>query len=848
MSRSGVAAEPLPVADRLAKLETELRKATDEALKQQHAAPPSGTTPSYLQDTNASFLLGMELFGQEVGTLERSIQEKLTELESELTNIVDSLKLSTNENAPLENEEEFTADPDRKLDPTYYEQQEEVLRQHIQFLKDCSVAREQLDESITHSQSSPTLDTSSDVWVKAAQTLILANQSLTQAQATLEAASSSPSSSESAGETALATGQTLLDSIRNAIRRQRNELLVKVTGILETSIQISTTEISVKNSTQLDQAYQVLETLGSDGQSALSEALRTLGQSLLDQVILPVVNAFSQNKASATPWTTTEREDKPTSSLVGVTTTSKKAPIHVLEWSQSTAADDIMEEPVIAKTKDELMEAWKVALEFLTTVLTFFQKRVLLEKESLSRMVGNRLFGKPEALPSNLQLEALGLQSTLLGGDKGILLETILARFEETCLPDYLEPSELQTLEPMGKTLLSAVVPFCRAMTTLSLMSSDKKSPPKLIDFCQRFQQNYVEHRRCVLLNQARAILLKNDYHNTVTVGEDGPIKELDEGGLSVFRLHKSSISDTSSKLMQLVRATMDEAASLPPQEDESAPLSLFGPTLYRTARESLNLFRAIIPAKYGREVAQVPRTAAVLHNDCVYLAHHCLTLGLEYKEKFPETDQARGKLLKQTCIFVDMVPLFRELADRAMGDMLEMQKNQLAEIVGSRITYLGKALASDDSLQEWSEAETALAAGLYHLRHLAQAWDPILSKDVFGRSIGYLADALFTLYLNQVHQAIDISASACHFACALFSKATEEISTLMHGNTQGSQVWEHFDAVGRFMAMNLAEIEAALADGVFRQVGAQELMRLIEGTFSDSPRRRALLHTLSNV
>eukprot|EP00539_Tryblionella_compressa_P000977 CAMPEP_0178742426 /NCGR_PEP_ID=MMETSP0744-20121128/5672_1 /TAXON_ID=913974 /ORGANISM="Nitzschia punctata, Strain CCMP561" /LENGTH=298 /DNA_ID=CAMNT_0020395375 /DNA_START=247 /DNA_END=1143 /DNA_ORIENTATION=+ len=297
----------------------------------------------------------------------------------------------------------------------------------------------------------------------------------------------------------------------------------------------------------------------------------------------------------------------------------------------------------------------------------------------------------------------------------------------------------------------------------------------------------------------------------------------------------------------------MDEAVEVTSTSPDSV-LSLLRPTLYRTSREMLGLFRAIIPASHGKEVAHVPRTAAVLHNDAVFLAHHCLTLGLEYKEKFPTADEddARGKLLKQTCIFVDMVPLFRELADTCLGDMMELQKHQLAEIVGSRITYFGPALQSDESLHEWSEAETALAAGIYHLRHLAQAWKPILAPSVFLRSMGYLADVVFTLYLDQVAIATDISPSACQFTSALFHKATVDIAGLLgtpQDPTKFSMEWGHFEAVSKFLELNhLSQVEQALSSGVFQNLGSQELAKLIQATFGDSPQRRGLLNGLASV
>ena len=74
-------------------------------------------------------------------------------------------------------------------------------------------------------------------------------------------------------------------------------------------------------------------------------------------------------------------------------------------------------------------------------------------------------------------------------------------------------------------------------------------------------------------------------------------------------------------------------------------------------------------------------------------------------------------------CTFIDLVPIFRELAERTMNDHIKYQMNQLSEVVCPRITYLKAALRANEGVVEWTDAETALTAGLYHLRHLSQSW-----------------------------------------------------------------------------------------------------------------------------
>ena len=109
------------------------------------------------------------------------------------------------------------------------------------------------------------------------------------------------------------------------------------------------------------------------------------------------------------------------------------------------------------------------------------------------------------------------------------------------------------------------------------------------------------------------------------------------------------------------------------------------------------------------------------------------------------------------------------------------------------------------------------------------------------------MADTLFTLFLDQVTKASDISESASHFVSSLFKRATSTLEEFLDGDTSGSLVWSRFEAVGRFMDMTLMDIQTALADGVFRTVTAPELSNLIKATFAESDKQRRLLQALAS-
>jgi hypothetical protein len=119
----------------------------------------------------------------------------------------------------------------------------------------------------------------------------------------------------------------------------------------------------------------------------------------------------------------------------------------------------------------------------------------------------------------------------------------------------------------------------------------------------------------------------------------------------------------------------------------------------------------------------------------CTYLL-----LGAEYKPKVRWSDETRNsktRLLSEICTFVDMVPPFRDLANKSMGSMLDVQKDQLFQLITPRIASFKQSLSSNESVSEWDDAETALRAALYHLRHLSQSWSQVLSLEVYHLAIG---------------------------------------------------------------------------------------------------------------
>ena len=873
------------IAERIHKLKASVRKLTDEtgrlSMKEgildlgTHSADDGlGSNGTENDNPNLSssesFALGMTLFGQDPVETERQLADRLKGLEEDLDVVVESLRTNRGQDTtPNDGNDESRAtvlsqsssEGPSTLDPAVLEAQSKQLRSKIAFLQLCNKARLALDES---SALTSRISTNDPDYVSAAERVSAGFSAIEEAENMVRTESASSSASDPHNQ-ALVGAYRVLDSIRTTARRKRADLISKAKTLLESSVDIQSTSITVKGDKQtvpqeqqasqgrqldgIHAGYDVLEALSPDDNTYLDGAIKNLTDRLFHITIEPHLAAYKDAGVLSTSIAFNE---------------VRRRHVHGLQWKQSDGSD--------LRTISTQIESWHETFEFLRRVIVFFQEHVLQGRERLCQMVGERLFGvgkkRNTTVSGNmdgdydddddyedntlLDLQALGVESDILLHKEGSVTEFVLYLLHENCVPGRLEPSTLSTtLGDMRSSLMESISTFESAMARYKLFGFDGETP--FGSFAADFEKHYVDKRRSTILNEAREILLGDDYHNTSLVGEDvkasRPTKIEgfpEDDGLDVFKLHKSAVSNSAVRIMQLCRRAMDEATDST-LDTGTEQLRLLPPTLYRAARETLDVFRAIIPSTLVDEIATVPRVAAVLHNDCVFFAHHCLTLGLEYKEKYrPPEDDTRGQTLRQICVFVDMVQPFRELADRSMGDMLEKQSRELINTIGPNIELLADALQSNESLSEWTDAEEAMTKALYQVERLAKVWKPVLADGVFSRSIGYLMDTIFNLYLDQVLKATGISEPASRFAGALFRRGMQSGATMLGNDTEGCRAWDRFSAVGRFMDMSLSDIQVALADGVFRSVTGGELSKLIVATFDDTQKRHNLLQALA--
>lgn len=495
------------------------------------------------------------------------------------------------------------------------------------------------------------------------------------------------------------------------------------------------------------------------------------------------------------------------------------AKTHRLEWTTITSN--------IENNKSSKAE-WSSVFAFLQTFLAFLSQYVFQEQPELCQWVGQRLLGPPKT--------RVGDHAVRLGPhDDGFLLEPLLHGLVNTTVPEFLQPSAMsQRLDEIAEQLDQIVQPFLQQLVASGYL--EQQQTTQLDKFVANFEQAYVDNRHCIYLNKARALLLENDYHNTMVVGVEINNDDNDED--TSFVLHRSSVSDTAYQLLKLCRQAMEEAVAQPLRPADS-PLGLLPATLYRAAREMLDLYRALIPAKAATD----DRTAAIHHNDGVFLAHHCLTLGLEYRQRFPkpsendnndQDDDPQGQLLRQSCMFVDMVPLFRNMADTALQAMIQRHHPHMA------LNYLAESLASNEHVAEWSQAEAAWQDAQNDLVQIQQILQPILSKSILDRCLSYWLDIRLQLVTDEILRARMITRAARHW---LLSLSFESSSHFRY--SRNAPRWRALQTLLRLD--DIEGITQELSRATFVSWTGAELSQLVQALHpNNAPGKDQLLQLLS--
>jgi len=227
----------------------------------------------------------------------------------------------------------------------------------------------------------------------------------------------------------------------------------------------------------------------------------------------------------------------------------------------------------------------------------------------------------------------------------------------------------------------------------------------EFISGSERTLYNYVSNvevlfssKRCREILESARSLMTSDLHNIIDVSdEDRGIKVVDSLALtqgdtvsntkktklvttvpsgvtldSVFAFPQCRISITAQKLVQMGYKVLKEAT-----EETGIPVQTATQIFY-CVRAMFEMFASIVPVYHRELLTTVPQMAAIHHNDCMFIAHHLMFLGLQFKSGLPEP------LCSGAATFVDLIPVLRRSGTRCFLEQMSTQKTQILQSLHS--------------------------------------------------------------------------------------------------------------------------------------------------------------------
>uniref|UniRef100_A0A8C2ZU95 Zw10 kinetochore protein n=1 Tax=Cyclopterus lumpus TaxID=8103 RepID=A0A8C2ZU95_CYCLU len=249
----------------------------------------------------------------------------------------------------------------------------------------------------------------------------------------------------------------------------------------------------------------------------------------------------------------------------------------------------------------------------------------------------------------------------------------------------YSIPTNNSQLEKY-KTVIKETEEFEKSLKQMEYLQGDST---ELLKYARDVNCHFAS-KKCKDVIVAARKLMTSKMHNTVKITPDyklrlpklpAPASELkvkqetikDEmtmentKQLSAWSLSLPScrISESVQQLMELALNTLCEAVG------SSTQCAL---QLFFTVRNIFQLFYDVVPTYHKENLLKFPHLAAIQHNNCMYLAHHLLTLGHHFRARLPQP------LSEGVATFVDMVPGFRKLGAQCFLAQMNVQRAEMLE------------------------------------------------------------------------------------------------------------------------------------------------------------------------
>ena len=389
------------------------------------------------------------------------------------------------------------------------------------------------------------------------------------------------------------------------------------------------------------------------------------------------------------------------------------------------------------------------------------------------------------------------INETTSGDDVNIFLQSLgknfSKNFSDLFIRKCLAPAVPDTRE--GLIEYEEVIERAKALkTTLTIYGFLEPNDNEILDYAANVETTFANKRCQNILVKARKIM-KEDLHLTTQVEPPSFDEKVEEtiknemgvglqeilaepsvidvdaeelslplptgmslpSSVGIFVLPKCQVSNSVFKLVSLTKETMEEATK-PGVE------AFYAGRLVCTGRNIFEMYQDVLPIAHRDTLEKFPQASALAYNNCMYLAHECLTIGLSVLRngrKLPPPLNARSVTL------ADLVPRLRQCGAEIFLQQMRTQRDQLRAILRDSSAGLGQ-LSGDNLLPP--AAEKSVRQVLHQLNHLRNVWSNVLPVNIYKRAIGTIFNSVLEELVERVIVLEDIAADSAVQICSLFT------------------------------------------------------------------------------
>lgn len=381
----------------------------------------------------------------------------------------------------------------------------------------------------------------------------------------------------------------------------------------------------------------------------------------------------------------------------------------------------------------------------------------------------------------------------------------------------------------------------------------------KMSEYASDVNVHFLSQKNQDMLVKARSILMQ-PLHNTVMVVKVDPFLKLEkilpvpfssnsnkdaaEGpGAFVaaqlsFVFPKCAVSKSVMEFMNHLYETLGECCHC---KDPAAAVQVFC-----LARNMVDLFCAVLSSHHSGAIAELPRVAAVQHNNCMYLAHHLITLGHQFHSRLPPP------LNSQTTTFVDQVPLVRALGEECFLAEMRKQSSCLLDFLKSFGSFSG---VSSDSQRE--AVRRSLQRALLHISKLSKVYLEVLPSNIHHKAVGSLLNIFVAEVIHMVVRMEDIASDDATEIHALLSIVLDKgpVTLLLTAEEEASadsiatycKDWEKLKKLTVVLNASLLEIVELWKGGMSKDFSVSEARGLIKALFRNTEHRASALNKITS-